>query len=187
MSIIRFRIYLLTVCVLLNGCASSIKAFYDRAVVEDSINDSITTVSLSADRRTVLVKTSGVFDGRFCAEPPPDVAQNFKSALKATLEGSGPEASGIKGKAAVDDNLDTQAVVLAERTVLLDVFRTGTYALCQYYMNGAMTGPELKQSFDNLVTGVLDRVPIATAKAHVKDAAGVVQQSAAPDSASLGR
>jgi coenzyme F420-reducing hydrogenase gamma subunit len=41
-----------------SGCASSLAAFYNRSVVEDNIANRVSTVSLSADRRTVVVATN---------------------------------------------------------------------------------------------------------------------------------
>jgi hypothetical protein len=76
---------LLAACGALSGCASSLTAFYNRSVVKDNVGDSVATVSLSADRRTVLVGLKGDNVGRFCAEPPPDSATGLKTDLNASL------------------------------------------------------------------------------------------------------
>lgn len=50
-----FRIALiLCAAVMATGCASTVGAFFNRPVVEDSVSGAISTVSLAADRRTVV-------------------------------------------------------------------------------------------------------------------------------------
>jgi hypothetical protein len=61
----------------LTGCASWTQPFFYRPVVEDNVNGLVSTVSLSADRRTVIVLTAGPNKGLFCAEPPPDSATSL--------------------------------------------------------------------------------------------------------------
>lgn len=137
--------------VLLAGCASTVSAFFHRPVVEDSIKDVASTVSLAADRRTVIVSTQGKGIGKFCAEPPPDTATGLKTELEASLK-----AKLDKIKADVEgglkDKVETTVVVLAERTASLDAFRTGVYALCQYHLNGAITDAQLAPMFERLIT-----------------------------------
>ena len=141
---------MLSTLFLLQGCASSLGTFYNRPVVEDEIPGFLSTFSLSADRRTVIIPTSGKNAGKFCAEPPPDSATQLKSELQASLEGKAKLEkikADIEGKGEYKDRLETNIVVLAERTPALDAFRTGVYALCQYKMNGWMTDEQVNQTF----------------------------------------
>ena len=144
--------------VFLSGCASSIGAFFSRPVVQDQVG-TIGTLAQSADRRTVLVVTSGTNSGRFCAEPPPDSAVGIKTDLQASFEASA-------RKLGLGDKLETTVNVLADRTPALDMFRTGTYALCQYQLNGQLTAAQVETQFKNLIDAFVKveslRVPIKT-------------------------
>lgn len=138
----------------LQGCASSIEAFYNRPVVEDSTRGVTTTVSMSADRRTVIVVTEGDNIGKFCAEAPPDAAKEISTELSSKLEAEVKQQKAdleAKGKGELKDKLDTKVVVLSERTAELDAFRAGLYALCQYHLNGAMSADQVDENFKELV------------------------------------
>lgn len=113
-------------------------------------------VSLSAEKRAVLVGV-GSHSGKFCAEPPPEVAKAFDidrtDALSLNSQLSAEKKAEIKAeqREAVKEALS----VIAQRTVLLDIYRTGTYTLCQFFLNDAMTAKDLTVSFDKLTDGVL--------------------------------
>lgn len=139
---------------LTTGCASTVGAFFNRPVVEDSVKDAISTVSLAADRRTVVVVTEGTNRTKFYAEPPPDTATGLKTELDASLEAkakSDKAKAEAKGKAAIKDKFVTTVTVIAERTAPLDAFRTGVYALCQYHLNGAIPNEDVKPLFEKLI------------------------------------
>ncbi len=148
------RLVPVALATLLSGCASQLTAFYNRSVVKDNIGGSVATVSLSADRRTVLVGLNGDNQGRFCAEPPPDSATGLKTDLAASLKASG-KSDKLRTEAAaesrVDDKTETTVVVLAERTPALDAFRTGVYALCQFHLNGAVSDAQVEVLFSRLI------------------------------------
>lgn len=136
---------------LLAGCADTFRVMNTDPVRVELItakNDAlIATVSLTAERRTVLVQTSGEHRGRFCAEPPPDVATDLLTSLRASLSHN--------LTAAQLQTLYAETVVkLADRPPALDVYRTGTYVLCQYYLNGAMNEKQLQENFQLLTTAV---------------------------------
>ncbi len=118
----------------LAGCASWTQPFFYRPVVEDNIKDLVSTVSLSADRRTVLVLTAGPNKGLFCAEPPPDSATSVaaQADVGVSVKKEGVAAAGLSGR----DQFATAVTVMADRTPSLDGFRIGIYALCQYRING---------------------------------------------------
>lgn len=144
----------IAVCVL-SGCASTLGALFNRPVVEDSVGDVVSTMSLSADRRTVVILTAeGKNKGKFCAEPPPDTATALKTELEASLEAKAKSEklkAEIEGKTSLKDKLETTVVVLADRTPALDAFRTGVYALCQFNLNGAISDAEVKPTFLRLI------------------------------------
>lgn len=135
--------------ILLSGCASTTGAFFNRPVVEDQVGDVLHTVSLSADRRTVIVARRDMPTPRFCAEPPPDTA----TGLKTDLDASG-EAKGVT--LGVKDKFETSVTVLSARNAPLDAFRTGMFALCQFYLNGAIQGDQVAVLFRELLTTFKD-------------------------------
>lgn len=134
--------------VLLCGCASTLTAFTHRPVVEDNVKDKLSTVSLSADRRTVIVVTNGTGDGKFCAEPPPDTATGLKTELDAKVKA---KKATLEAELGITDKSETTVVVLAERTAALDAFRTGVYSLCQFNLNGMLTNADVKELFIKLI------------------------------------
>lgn len=98
----------------LSGCASILDTFYNRPVVEDNVEKAISTVSLSADRRTVVVVTEVENRTKFCAEPPPDSARNVKTELKASMDAevrSQRSKTEAKAKGELSDKLITNVVV----------------------------------------------------------------------------
>ena len=147
-------IAILVPTVLVSGCASTAGAFFNRPVVEDSVKDAVSTVSLAADRRTVVVVTEGPNRTRFCAEPPPDTATGLKTELDASLKAKA-KSDKVKAEAEVEgtlkDKLETTVTVIAERTAPLDAFRTGVYALCQFHLNGAIAKDDVKLLFVKLI------------------------------------
>lgn len=149
------KILLFCIAFLLTGCASSLKTFFDRAVVEDNVDGTVGTLTVSASRRMALVKLEGAQRGKFCAEPPPDVSENISTTLDAALKAKLAELK-ADGELNIKDTLKVEAVVLAKRTALLDVYRTGTYALCQYHLNYGISNQDLVTSFDSLTKAVID-------------------------------
>jgi hypothetical protein len=141
----RTLFLVLASALVLSGCASQIGAFYNRPVVEDTLADRLSTVSLSADRRTVVVAIKAGDKPLYCAEPPPDTATGLKTDTDSTLKAKGAEL-GIK------DKLETSVTVLAARNAPLDAFRTGLFSLCQFYMNGALEGKQVEPLFLKLIS-----------------------------------
>lgn len=143
------RVALFAVAVVMNaGCANEIGAVFNRPIVEDSIDlddDAVVgTLSVSADRRTVVAKKNG----SYCAEPPPDAALSISSAFTAALESTRNE---VPAKGTVSDEFRTTVSVLANRTPALDMFRTGTFTLCELHMNGAISDREVGPLFGQLI------------------------------------
>lgn len=138
------------------GCGN-LKDYLTRPVIEDDLEGVVSTASLSADRRTVIVKLIGQEAGKFCAEPPPDVAQNLTSSIEATLKATIPKVK-IEGEGEYKETVAREIVVLAKRTVLLDIYRTGTYSLCQFHLNKGINPNELITRFDALTEAVITGV-----------------------------
>ena len=136
-----FRIpFMFAVLSALAGCAATAGTFFNRPVVEDDIGKVVRTVSLSADRRTVIVAAPEHPQPRFCAEPPPDTATSIKASIDASLT--------VPGKSAtLKDDFSTAVTVLASRNAPLDAFRTGVFALCQFYLNGAIKPENVEPLF----------------------------------------
>ncbi len=160
-----FRL-LFTVCFvcLASGCASQLGAFFHRPVVEDNIKEALSTVSLSADRRTVVVATNGNTHPMYCAEPPPDTATGLKTDWEGSAKVKGQEAT-------VKDKLETSVTVLSARNAPLDAFRTGLFSLCQFYMNGAIAQPDVRPLFEKLINTYQVTQPYGTATAAAVEAA----------------
>lgn len=157
----------LTLTGLTTGCASTAATFFNRPVVEDGVKDVISTVSLSADRRTIVVVTEGANRGKFCAEPPPDTATGLKAELSAALKAKAEaEKKAITGEIDADfkDQVTTEVTVLAERTAPLDGFRTGVYALCQLYINNGISPTDVRPLFEKLIDSFNENVKITQNK-----------------------
>jgi hypothetical protein len=119
------------------------------------VDDAVGVLSVTAARRMALVRLEGLNRGKFCAEPPPDVSENVSttldSALKAKLANLPADV-----EVAIKDALKVEAVVLAKRTPYLDIYRTGTYSLCQYHLNGTIPDTEIIARFKELTDKVLE-------------------------------
>ena len=135
-----------TILLALSGCASQLGTFYNRPVVEDNIADKISTISLSADRRTVLVITdkNSAQNGLFCEEPPHDTASGIKADLNSTLKNQQVELN-------LTDAFSSTVTTLAARNAPLDAFRTGVFTLCQFYVNGAVDRKDVSALFVRLI------------------------------------
>lgn len=155
--------------ILLGGCATQLNAVFRRPIIEDTVSKDVTALSLDASRRVIMVHHSAErFE--FCAEPPPDVADKITAALEASLTAKF-EAEG-KGKAegsgSVKDNFTLDGIVLSERTVVADIFRTATYALCQYRANRYIGNKDLLDAYTLVLTRTLDIIAAADAASTFK-------------------
>ncbi len=155
---------LASLVLLTTGCASQLGAFFNRPVVEDNVKDVLSTVSLSADRRTIVVATHGNQRPMFCAEPPPDTATGLKTDWEGSAKAKGNEVS-------VKDKLETSVTVLSARNAPLDAFRTGLFSLCQFYMNGGLAQADVRPLFEKLIHTYEVTQPVGTAEAAAVAAA----------------
>lgn len=114
--------------------------------------------SLTPERRTVIVKTSKTSPKpMFCAEPPPDVAENIASNVRAIIEASAKAPTGSDAANAnieLARTLSSSSISLFYRSQGVQLFRDGIYNLCQSYMNGMITS---KEEYQAQYKALLDR------------------------------
>lgn len=106
--------------------------------------------STTAARREVIVKFP---ENKFCAEPPPDVAESLASSLSLLLQGSVNDTTDKQASARLEvtRTLSTSIRSLFVRSQGSQVLRDGLFNLCQAYLNGAVTEAEYKDHFNKLV------------------------------------
>lgn len=146
-------IVVIILVLILQGCAYFSKP-KELPVIEDrlgEVNDDrlFGTLAITPERRIIFAK----FDSRrFCAEPPPDVAENISSTLSAAIE-----ASLDKGdvSAAAQARLAQEFISTVDqiftRTQGVQLFRDGIYSLCQAYANEAIDKDLLWSKYDELL------------------------------------
>ena len=156
---------IMAVSVPLLAACSAIGTLINRPVVENSIEGAVSTVSLSADRRSVVVVTEGKNRGKYCAEPPPDTAKEIATQFRAAAEAqaSSPGQPTVVGRGAIEDLFREQLHVLAQRTPALEAFRIGLYALCQMYVIGAISEAQT----DALIHKLIESYPWNIAPAPI--------------------
>ena len=132
---------------LMNVTACGTTWFADPAtnpVIEDKVGqwreEPVGTLAVTADRRIVVVKLEG--HAQFCAEPPPDVAENLTDNLTFALQA---QVKGQGGDFNLSDQLTKEIQALINRTQGVDIYRTGMYDICQHYLNGAIDGDGVKE------------------------------------------
>jgi hypothetical protein len=162
---------LYTLPLLMCGCAST-TGMLNREIQEnplmvgDAKSGSIqaSVLGMSENRRGILIR-----DNRrppdtppsiyFCAEPPPDVAMSSRAGFAAGI------AVAEKGNAKVVDQYSRIAMQLANRTSLLDIYRTAVFTLCQLHMNGAIRHESAEGLFREITLEVIKKAP-ATETPH---------------------
>lgn len=154
------EIILAVLCIAMSGCASMMRTFNDDPVRATNIGvkdrAAVSTISLDSSRRNVVVGLDGGNFGKFCAEPPPDTASTIESLLKLTGKVDGGAGSQIaKADIGIDDTYKNTAVVLVARTELLDIYRTGTFSLCQLHLNGAISQQKAEELFEKMTVSVI--------------------------------
>lgn len=155
------RLLLLLVCLALPGCAAFTPPI-EHPVITDNLGPYFgysiaSTLATTADRRIVLVRTRRSPDGgvgtpgHFCAEPPPDAAENIASKVAAALEASVKTVK-AEGAGTFDfaRELATTVQSLFHRTQGLQLFRDGAFSLCQALMNESITREEYVKQLTEL-------------------------------------
>jgi hypothetical protein len=161
---------LMTICILafcLNGCATT-TGWFNREIQENEIavgdeSRSIgalqaSVLGMSENRRGILIRDNRRLENGtprlyFCAEPPPDVAMSSKASFAAGVTLAG------KGDAKAVDEYSRIAMQLANRTTLLDVYRTAVFSLCQMHMNGAITHVGAERMFEEFTKMAIAKAP----------------------------
>jgi hypothetical protein len=107
------------------------------------------TLSTTADRRTIITRlTSKTGEGLFCAEPPPDAAENIAAQLATAVEvavkqpASGLDA-GLAGSLAAGMATSIQSLFI--RSQGLQLYRDAMYTLCQSHLNQALTPEQFRE------------------------------------------
>jgi hypothetical protein len=143
----------------LQGCALFSTPPYV-PVVEDQIGSGryvgedkrVGTLATVAQRRLALIKFA---DGKFCAEPPPDVADNVSATLSAAL-------SGGNGKIEINSQMAsafaTAAKQLFYRSQGLQLYRDGMFSLCAAYLNKAIKEEEFVQQQRELLSAAKELI-----------------------------
>lgn len=146
-------------CVSLSACGLSwIAEPKTNPVIEDRVGlpgrQPIGTLATTAERRIVLVRIAENDPkfGQFCAEPPPDAAENIANKLALAVEATvkTPEAEG-SGRLEFAKQLVTSIQSLFHRSQGLQFYRDGMYGLCQSYLNGVLSQPDFVTRADKLL------------------------------------
>jgi hypothetical protein len=146
----------------LGGCQGMVDAVVKDPVRVETVTakkDPVTAaIALDADKRNVIVVLRGDHAGMFCAEPPPDVVRALDTKTKGSFGGGAKngEMQSAELKAEYERTLAEAATVLSRRNPELEVYRTGTYALCQFFANGAIGRDDLVMLFRQLTESVLE-------------------------------
>lgn len=130
----------------LSGCAL-FSPTSEQPVIEDHITDwigrkKIGVLSTTAARREVVFQMPS---NRFCAEAPPDIAESLSSSLSLLAQGSGKEPTSsvdVTARLQVAKTLVTTIATLFRRSQGVQLFRDGSFNLCEAYLNGAIDEPQ---------------------------------------------
>ena len=107
------------------------------------------TLAITPERRVIFANFT---TKRFCAEPPPDVAENITSSLSAAMQ-----AAVEKGDISAQGNVELAKEFLSSadqiftRTQGVQMFRDGMYSLCQAYANEVIDETAFLQRYDELL------------------------------------
>ena len=125
----------------IQGCGlSGFTNQMEQPIIEDKLGSSgFRTLSTTPERRVVIFNQH---TQKFCAEPPPDVADNLASSFASAIEGS---RGDIKASAEVSKAFASTAKQLFQRSQGVQLYRDGMYSLCQSYINGAIGPGELSE------------------------------------------
>lgn len=104
------------------------------AIVEDKVGK-YRTLAVTAERRVITFNEE---KNRYCAEPPPDVAQNISTALRYAGKATGGKVPG-EVEAEYSKALAVAAQRLMNRSQGLQLYRDGMYYLCQAFINDGVS------------------------------------------------
>lgn len=147
-------LFLVVMVSVLSGC-SMFTPPIEKPVIEDHASNwfgdnKVNIFSTTAERRETIIKFP---DGKFCSEPPPDVAQALTSSFTLLAQGTVKDATANEVTARLEATkaLATTIRSLFSRSQGIQLFRDGTFHLCQAYLNGSITKEEYKAMFESLL------------------------------------
>lgn len=143
----------------LSGCALLFTPPKEQPVTKEIIGgvfgDKETNVfSLTPERRTVIVQSAKNEPPKFCAEPPPDVAENIASSVRALVEATAKapaDTSAARANAELARSLNTTSSSIFYRSQGVQIFRDGLYNLCQSNMNGIINREDFLALYKELL------------------------------------
>lgn len=123
----------------------------EKPMLQDTMNNRIRTLATTPERRVVLADLG---KEHICAEPSADVAESLTSSLRALAAASvekpaNNDSARLSGEVA--KQFATSLNVLFSRSQGVQLFRDGSYALCQASMNGDIKRNDFIERFDNLL------------------------------------
>jgi hypothetical protein len=127
------------------GCAGM---EYRPTIVEQRLGADTRVLFLTAETRMVMYNEK---TGRYCAEPPPDVAQNILTSLQVAINASGGKLPADVG-AEFSRAAASTAQSLLSRSQGLQMYRDGMYYLCQRFMNGVINQERYDHEAKELLT-----------------------------------
>lgn len=104
------------------------------AIVEDKVGK-YRTLAVTSERRVITFNEE---KKKYCAEPPPDVAQNISTALSYRGRATGGKLPGDV-EAEFTKALAVAAQRLMNRSQGLQLYRDGMYYLCQAFINDGVS------------------------------------------------
>lgn len=150
----------------LSGCGASWFTFRDNnPVIEDYAgtlfgDKHMFSFATKASHRMVLIKKDGE-KTITCAEPPPDVAEAFSSAMHSVIKVTNPQKIDIAAEFA--RQMATQVAPLLYRSQALQFYRDEMHTLCIARMNGWITDVDYKtismQRYEQGLLAVKDEMP----------------------------
>lgn len=136
------------VILVLSGCSSY---FTPRPpVIEDKVGqwlkETVGTLATAPDYRVVYVRLDE--NAKLCAEAPADAGSQFGSTFAAALATppGGPPPLSVEAKA----GLAVALKQLFKRSQGIQLYRDGTFALCNLYLNGAVSDAQYFQELQEL-------------------------------------
>jgi hypothetical protein len=144
----------------------------EQPVIEDHANANMfgyakmNVFSATAERRVVIAKFP---ENKFCAEPPPDVAESLANSLSLLAQGGAKNATAVEADVRLEATrtLATSMRSLFTRSQGVQFLRDGLYNLCQAYLNQVITAAEYISLYKELLTAskalVVEELP------HMKD------------------
>jgi hypothetical protein len=166
----NFVFCLLLVAGSLSGCGYSfVSPRTENPIIIDSANEHtwtqglIGTVGTTADRRLAFIRLGPIKPdgtGRFCAEPPPDVAQNVAREIASALNVK------IKDQVEFGGSFDSRSSIVAQillaRSQGIQYMRDSMFNLCLAHMNGMINNEQYLNQLEQTMArgGLLIRVEI---------------------------